>query len=551
VTYRELMVGVRLLCVRCGLSSLPMSKELLNSLTTETDLNNFLRSVFPTPKKSKNKPSLTSKRKQAPAPERQVSKSRAAVARNAEEEEEEAGEGLEAGTDEAVGEGEGGQSSEEEALESGEVETLLEKLIRERRERNQRREAMMQRVEAEVAAVMREGLDFSPAFWQMQKVQAARALAAEEKEKEKNDAAAAPGAASSSAAGEGLGASASEPGSSAELPPSAADGASADEHGASDELPPPATVEENVAAAEAVDAATDTTAKEDAEKEAIVQLWMGREIRVMIPSLVQMRWVPVTRVEVREGASQPYLFVDHRGERQFVSAGKLNVRDVRAKKQVASATPLVQGTPAPSAADLPLELDKEAGAPVSAHHAAAATPASQRGAPRATPTSRAPSAAAGVAAAATPASQRGAPRATPTSRAPSAAAGVAAAASSSKKQASRKRAATTPVGRTLKRRKGKSPDVPDFCSIIPADEELTLASLAPFEGGCDVAVFEFMRTVVCKTPVRGTFVFSASVKAHKADSCAAGVAKQILKGPFVEATMHVSCCNHVCLVLCL
>ena len=502
-----------------------MSKELLNSLTTETDLNNFLRSVFPTPKKSKNKPSLTSKRKQAeaPAPERQVSKSRAAVARNAEEEEEEAGEGLEAGTDEAVGEGEGGQSSEEEALESGEVETLLEKLIRERRERNQRREAMMQRVEAEVAAVMREGLDFSPAFWQMQKVQAARALAAEEKEKEKNDAAAAPGAASSSAAGEGLGASALEPGSSAELPPSAADGASADEHGASDELPPPATVEENVAAAEAVDAATDTTAKEDAEKEAIVQLWMGREIRVMIPSLVQMRWVPVMRVEVREGSSQPHLFVDHRGERQFVSAGKLNVRDVRAKKQVASATPLVQGTPAPSAADLPLELDKEAGAPVSAHHAAAATPASQRGAPHATPTSRAPSAAAGVAAAA----------------------------SSSKKQASRKRAATTPVGRTLKRRKGKSPDVPDFCSIIPADEELTLASLAPFEGGCDVAVFEFMRTVVCRTPVRGTFVFSASVKAHKADSCAAGVAKQILKGPFVEATMHVSCCNHVCLVLCL
>ena len=81
VTYRELMVDVRLLCGRCGLSSLPMSKELLDTLTTEADLNNFLRSVFPTPKKSKNKASPTSKRKQAkaPAPARKQKKKRATV----------------------------------------------------------------------------------------------------------------------------------------------------------------------------------------------------------------------------------------------------------------------------------------------------------------------------------------------------------------------------------------------------------------------------------------------------------------------------------------
>ena len=64
----------------------------------------------------------------------------------------------------------------------------------------------------------------------------------------------------------------------------------------------------------------------------------------------------------------------------------------------------------------------------------------------------------------------------------------------------------------------------------------------------DAAVLEFMRTVVCKKPIRGHFTFSASAKAKRADSCAAGVANQILKGPFVEATMHVSARGHVCLV---
>ena len=104
------------------------------------------------------------------------------------------------------------------------------------------------------------------------------------------------------------------------------------------------------------------------------------------------------------------------------------------------------------------------------------------------------------------------------------------------------------MGQTTKRRKGKSPDVPDFCSTVPADVERTLASLAPFEGDCDAAVLEFMRTVVCQTPIGGNFIFSASVKAHKADSCASGVAQQILSARFVEATMHVSCSHHVCLL---
>ena len=70
-----------LLRVRCGLSSLPMSKDLLDSLATEDDLNNFLRSVFPTPEKSKKQTTNTSKKKptKAPAPARKQKKKRAAV----------------------------------------------------------------------------------------------------------------------------------------------------------------------------------------------------------------------------------------------------------------------------------------------------------------------------------------------------------------------------------------------------------------------------------------------------------------------------------------
>ena len=53
-----------------------------------------------------------------------------------------------------------------------------------------------------------------------------------------------------------------------------------------------------------------------AETEDVVRLWMRREVRVMVQSLVQIKWVAVESVEVRvEGI---YLIVQHRGERQVV-----------------------------------------------------------------------------------------------------------------------------------------------------------------------------------------------------------------------------------------
>ena len=68
---------------------------------------------------------------------------------------------------------------------------------------------------------------------------------------------------------------------------------------------------------------------------------------------------------------------------------------------------------------------------------------------------------------------------------------------------------------------------------------------------CEPEVTEYLRAVVCSTPVGGIFVFRASVKANQADSFRPGVAEEILEGPFVNATMHVSSPCHACLVLCL
>ena len=66
---------------------------------------------------------------------------------------------------------------------------------------------------------------------------------------------------------------------------------------------------------------------------------------------------------------------------------------------------------------------------------------------------------------------------------------------------------------------------------------------------CEPEVTEYLRAVVCSTPVGGIFVFRASVKANQADSFRPGVAEEILQGPFVNATMHVSSPCHACLVL--
>ena len=66
---------------------------------------------------------------------------------------------------------------------------------------------------------------------------------------------------------------------------------------------------------------------------------------------------------------------------------------------------------------------------------------------------------------------------------------------------------------------------------------------------CEPEVTEYLRAVVCSTPVGGIFVFRASVKANQAHSFRPGVAEEILEGPFVNATMHVSSPCHACLVL--
>ena len=200
------------------------------------------------------------------------------------------------------------------------------------------------------------------------------------------------------------------------------------------------------------------------------------------------------------------------------------------EKQPPAAAPVAAPTPAAQRGG-PRAASK-AHAPAAAAPIAAPTPPAQRGGPRATPTPRARTAAAPVAAP-TPAAEPGSGRATPAARAPTAAASL-------------KRKVTP--RRTPKGKKKKKNDSPKWASLTREEDPSLLEKLSLIS--CQPDLTEYLRAVVCSTPVGGMFLFKAAVKANQADSFRPGVAEEILKGPFVQATMRVSSPCHACLVLC-
>jgi hypothetical protein len=200
------------------------------------------------------------------------------------------------------------------------------------------------------------------------------------------------------------------------------------------------------------------------------------------------------------------------------------------EKQPPAAAPVAAPTPAAERGG-PRTAAK-ARAPTAAAPVAAPTPPAQRGGPRATPTPRARTAAAPVEAP-TPAAEPGSGRATPAARAPTAAASL-------------KRKVTP--RRTPKGKKKKKNDSPKWVSLTREEDPSLLEKLSLIS--CQPDLTEYLRAVVCSTPVGGMFLFKAAVKANQADSFRPGVAEEILKGPFVQATMHVSSPCHACLVLC-